>query len=597
MKNLVLFITLLGVASLAMGDVTQTGNRRLTGDYLIGGTLTVNEIAGVPSFTDGISSTYSGNWTSIGTVGAYNNLAQALSDSDFPTPANVHYYHFAGDVLDDSGNTAAPFAPVGVTYDAKGFFARANSVRFAAPEDDYLSNSSLDLKPDVGVDYTVGGWFYADWSPSGTQYLFAGSGSTTDRGIQCFLLTTPQVRCTDSANGTSDAVILGFDPPSWDWGWHHIVMRFDFSATEACMFIDGQRVDCDTLTNTRTPSSTFRVAGRYSIFESATSLEGAAQDFFFNDSEAYSDDVINQIYSRRFSGEQLAGGHVLAASSFPFTGLTGKVAFWNLNSTSQLTDGSGNGLTLTNDTAVAFDALSIFGETGIADFPGGHGFKVVDSFFDIGSVSGITMGGWYRAKNWPPDTTSDVITYLGSGGGDRAAGLFVTTAGALQVWLTDTSDCLTPVSAFTSPVVPWQAGEWHHVVGSWDGTQYHIYTDGVLFASAEVSLTPCSTTVDQFNIGGYYGNYLGQESLQEIFFARAELSAWDIKKLASSKLLPGVTVNPEYQSWVGTWKREDGHIYADMPMGWILGKKSTQLFLFPGLDAGDQIKLLMQQVR
>jgi hypothetical protein len=606
MKIFVGLLFLMATSAFAV-DQMPLGNPQVDGDVCVYANKSVGGVTNVMC-VDGATAKitypeggvpqldYQGDWRSVGTVGAVANDQQELTYADDFNTLDVAYWHLAGDANDDSGQNECSAAACNLTgtapdYLGKGFFGRENIAEFDGVSHGLLSNDAFFDPNDE--NYSVGAWFKAD---SDIGAIFAQRDTVSNASFMAYVNpSNGNLYCSAYGGGWVEKNI------SFEYGkWHHVAQTFDTSDNTVRCYLDGQLFASSTVAVVQVGANRLFTVGYHSTAPAGL-FKGRIQDVFYG-KMLLTDAQVNAIYSRRFqNANQLAGGHILAASSFPWTSLEDKMAFWNLSSTTADDSGAtacsgGNGSCgLTNNNSAPFDGTNIFGEANSAiNLNGTTQFlSHTDAFLDPfrNGPASFFMGGWFGGP-WSGSTRMLLACSGGAVNADNAFEISTGTAGSDLRFTYNNAGTTTSFPEFAHGV----DGGWQHVGIRWHNGFYYIYFNGS--EVAKVAGIPGSTDC-KFSVGARPSvtpERFWEGPVHDIAYIKAYVSEWDIKKLASSKIATSLSVTPEYQHWDGTWKREDGQIHADM-VGWILDKRSTELFLFPGLDAGDQIRLQMQQVK
>ena len=497
---------------------------------------------------------------SVGTVGSVANDYGPLADTDFPTPANVHYYHLNGDANDDSSNTAINLTVNGgLQFNGKGLFGRENVANFDGVDDSLTSTSSY-FKPG-DTDHSFGATFTFDPSKP-NQTLFA----QWQNGTNNMLVRVASTSVLQVFMGGSS--LISVDVSGYSFDEYHIAIVYTSSDNTTKLYINGKSVGAGV--NAALTSSDNFTIGSYvaGLFYS-----GKIEDIFFNNSEAYTDAQINALYSKKFTNhKQIAGGHILTNDSFPFEDLTGKVAYWNLN---DLNDDSGNGKTLTNNGGVTFSGLDIYGEARVAEFSGANHLSSIDSFFHVGNHDQSFMV-IVDKENWN-ESGCPVLASNGLSTGDWSWTFCVRSNSGLEL-------ARAGIEALELPLVNNLVGK--HIIGftyKSSDRSVKFYVDGMSYDvgsfTADLNLTasPAFTLGARF-ITGTADYFTG--TLHDAFWSPTLLSDEDIYKLASAKVDLPQLVAPENQDWSKSlWGREDGKINNQLKPDFIVDSSSNAAYV------------------
>lgn len=514
---------------------------------------------------------------SVGTVGAVANSQGALAAADFTTPTNSHWWS-----LDTNSNDATTGTAINLTqngspaFNGVGFFNREALIDFDGV-DNYLSSANAAFNVTTG-SFTVGGWLK---NSNAATYLFSKWNDTTNRQYLFYTDTNNSANFLLSTNGSAISTNLGYVNPNVAvvGQWMHYVAVFDNPNNLAKIYINGQLAASATETgdlfssNATFAINAYQNGGAFSLMRQAQ-----VQDVFFT-SDVLTDAQINAIYSHRFTNTaQVAAGHVLAASSFPFTTQTSnKVTFWNL---SDVLDGSGNGNTLTNNGSTPFTGLDIFGVAQIAKLNGSSQYlSSAAANFNPGNTS-FSYGGWFAADNWLGNGQ-----LIGNTGGTHVWRLYYDASGILPYYGTNAT---TVGYISTANLVH---GSWHHLAVSFDAgaARWETYLDGALVQSYSGGNTAAGST---FCIGSHSGSQFYKGRVQSAFFVNSALTQADIRKLYSAKITHSKNIAAQNQNWFSSWLREDSKLALPLENGWMVDMNANNLYVdFSDLNPGDYVTI------
>ena len=508
---------------------------------------------------------------SIGTVGSAGQLATygAIAATDFSGAASItSFYNVNNSPNDGSTNARNLTAGSALSFSGVGLFGNELAPVFRNDTNSFLSRTSdsfFNLNTASGT-YSFGGWFHKqNWAESVGQILMQLGGNINLRvssGNNLLLEGNVSVSLASSLLTS---------------GWHHLVGTFNGSGVGR-LYVDGQLAGTTSgFTTNATTSQVFvgKDAGGGSQFV------GMAEDLFAT-SQTLTDSQVNVIYSKRFKGQQLAGGHVLDADSFPLTSLVGKATFYNLSANAN--DGSANAKNLTNNGSTPFTGLGLFGAADAANLDGvDDNFSSTDAFFNYASGRPFAMGGWFALADWTPSGTSILFANFTSGS-DRGPYVFASSANLYAFASTNgTSD---DIGITTTANVGLVDGSWHHVALTFDGSVMRLYLDGVVIGST-VTTGQRTMTAPTYRIGAYQSTASGfmKGRARESFFVKdVALTDSDILKLMSARLdLPSsVLVGIQDQNWKTNVISEDGKTVAELSDASLLDKKNTKAYLYFG---------------
>ena len=244
--------------------------------------------------------------------------------------------------------------------------------------------------------------------------------------------------------------------------------------------------------------------------------------------------------------EDLGGGSYGPTSEFSAarTVVTGLLGRWRFDEGSGSTalDSSGAGYDGTITGATYTTGLS----STALDFTGNSGERVVvgdpvDGSLDPGTGD-FTVSAWFRTTQLPGSGDFDQLVYKSDGG--EGYELFLTDDGGvtrLSFRIRDGGASWTALD-----VTPLDDGVWHHAAGVIDGTDIHLYLDGILVATQPHAATDIDTTESlAFGAdaaGPAWSDYEGE--LDEIAIYGRALSAGEIATLATP---PGGSTTVTFQ--------------------------------------------------
>jgi len=295
---------------------------------------------------------------------------------------------------------------------------------------------------------------------------------------------------------------------------------------------------------------------------------------------------------------QISAGHVLGSSSFNFTPAD-DLAYWHLSS--DATDNSGvtacssgaAACDLTNNGSTPFTGTDLFGATGAATLNGtSQYFSSTDAFFNPGD-SDFTVWGWFKSNDWSPSSTQTLMGQENSGS-DR--GWYVDNL----IGTNDIRIINEPEGTVLQKTTGFVDGSWHFVLASFRASDdtWTLYLD---LNKSQVSGPSGVHTVTSpsFEIGALRAtpqNFFSG-SVSNVGFVTKLLSDEDIRKLYSYKQPLNLTIGPESQEWLGLWSRSDGQVKNQLENGWLVDKRSDEVFWdLSSLDSSDSVDLKLKQL-
>jgi hypothetical protein len=537
----------------------------------------------------------------VGTVGSVQN-SQGLLTTSFLTGLGLTSSNIAGFDLSGgssfktSGTATASFTEEGSpAFDAKGFFGIEDYIRFDGVDDNLVSTDA-HFNPG-NSDYSICMWIsfdewdlaldrniWADWeSPNRTHLLRLDNDS-----LEYFI----------SGDGSASSLNIDYDLKGRfvSGSTHHICTTYTTGGA-LVLYLDGQLAATGSGTAQFTNAGTvnFRVAAREATAIAFADMKG--QDFLYV-REVLTAAQVNEIYSRRFTDTpHLAGGHVLADDSFPFTSLTNRTAYWGMDTT---TDLSGNGLsswTIVGSPSIG-SVSDIFGNANSATSMTvtNDALWQDNDFFDW-TEKEFSYGGWVRKRVWSVHEGASRNVLMGVNDNTADKSLFsINVSDQLDWEVNFGGDSIGTALTLHETFLP---GSWHHFAIVLKGRTGRFYVDGIEVGSDTSTVDLTTLTQGTFQINGRSRSAANSSSADydEVFYSRRALSAVDIKKLASSKLSHNTALALSDQEWFVTVTREDAHSGLQLPMSGVVDThdSNTAYYDFSAHPAGSTINLELKE--
>lgn len=455
-----------------------------------------------------------------------------------------------------------------------------------------FTSSNAHFNPG-DADFSLGGWFKVE-EITNTMNLMS-QGASGDRSWTLILISGGVIRW--SPTNSAGSYDTDFEPSgNTDVDpneWFHVAVTHTASTNNHRVYLNGQFVGDVTQQLRAATTPIFDLGAQFGNVQNF--LSGSIQDTFFQNGSVLSDSEINAIYSRRFKGSQVAGGHVLGAASMPQNLPSTNISFFNLNADGS--DDSGNARNLTNNGAIPFSGLNIFGQVGAAQADGStQYFSSSDAFFNPDNEAFAT-GGWFAIDD--PTSPNFLITQNFSNS-DRGWRILYDGVGNLSFSVTNdaTPAAFAVIQEFQLTDLPIRNGSWHHIAMSYDGDgNLTYYLDGQAIGSNVISDVRAPTGGNTFNVMSTdNGGSFAKGRVQDVFFIRDIVRDADIAKLASRRLDHSAAISVlENQQWYGQFFRSDnGDVQNEFDQGFILDKKENSLYIDLDLDSGDQVALRLQ---
>ncbi len=501
---------------------------------------------------------------SIGSVGSAGQLATygSLETTSFPTPSLAHVYGLDTNSNDVNGTPLNLTQNGSPSFTGVGFFGKENLARFAGAQSLSSANAGFTV---ANAAFSYGGWFKVDdWG--GVTQAFIGN----HEGSSGWYL-----RVGGTIDLFSNALALSVAHNFEKGSWHHIAATYTPTGTLHTLYIDGQKAGTLSSSNTSPGTPIFRIGAKGST--ASQFLSGLAQDCFFT-TETLTDAQINGLYSKRFKGQQLAGGHVLDADSFPLTSLVGKATFYNLSANAN--DGSANAKNLTNNGSIPFTGLGLFGAANAAQLNGSsQHFSASDSFF-AESTTKVPLGffGWFAADDWTPGSTNRIFTF----------------SSGQTLYLDGTSLILDGAATLSTSMASLGLvdGQWAHIGVTYLRGVNTVWVNGVAVASNSADYGTLGTDIFIGRTTSASQYFKGRMS-NLCFLKNFDITAQDILKLMSTRVdLPSsVLVGLQDQNWKMNVISEDGKTIAELSDAALLDKKDTKAYLYFGGASGSRANI------
>ena len=241
------------------------------------------------------------------------------------------------------------------------------------------------------------------------------------------------------------------------------------------------------------------------------------------------------------------------------------VAYWRLDDPDDATkaaDTSGNGIGADHIGETTLNQPGPLHDPGAAVLlePGGtHGYIDAGDPDDLQIEGNITLEAWVKITEFPGTDEYATIISKGYDGYDTG------------YWLAihNDSDDLKLIAGAGSGSAPstvswdfdestdWQVGQWVHVVGQFDGTDWRLFVNGVERGTPAVGDPPCDTSPRKLYIGAFDNNGATVEHFLD--GAVAEVAVYN-QALPPERILAHYEtgVNPSYLDLVTRYEATDG---------------------------------------
>lgn len=302
--------------------------------------------------------------------------------------------------------------------------------------------------------------------------LYSGGGGGSYIGLNSSGYAVMEVQ-----DGNSQYAWLADTSSIADSVWHHIVGTLDNGTLAAKLYVDGEEVDSDTATSAVTGATTYGRVGTGCGSALGSFANARFDDVRFYDTPLSAAEVKN-LYKLGQSFHISESGVILTRNMNEIGPTEGLICYLKFDG--DVLDYSGYG----NDGSISGDPSYVVGIKGQ-----GLDFDASGDQVDITSCSGlpsdmITVSCWAYVNamaNWNVFVRHD---WTGDG-----SWLLYTTTAAVRFGI-----CNPAGSQHSSIKTQDVSDGWHHLCGTYDGTQTQIYIDG----SAG---TPSSVTASLDNVG------------------------------------------------------------------------------------------------
>jgi len=450
----------------------------------------------------------------------------------------------------------------GVLFNSTGGFNGSGAYQFDGVDDYINTTNSNSLNLSTAI--TVSAWIY-DKGPSPTYRMIASKPNSwfmTVYGGNLYCAVW-NLTGTPKQDTTMGAISVNT--------WMHVVMVFN--GTDVFSYINGTYTDKFSLGSSNMATNTNSVLiGRRNAGEV---FNGSLDEVMvFNRSLSTTEiyNIFNSTYSRfypsavqTFKSQIIPAGNESATWSLSGGGqayngsqLNARVGYWDISKAYNFSDLNGNNGLVGYWTMDYYNSTGIFDNSTSGNFGTFKGaafgtsnlttgvynnslmFDGVDDYVDLGDVLDITgnisVSAWVYQKGVHKGGYGIVAGKRGLSSSDSYEMVFVGD----DLWFViDTG-----TAAFSSKVdIP--LNQWHHLVGTWNGTDIILYYDGGVQVDTDPKDGSMSDVATNLIIGGTSSNYNFNGSIDDVMVFNRSLSSDEIKEI----YLKG-RVNWEYSDYV-----------------------------------------------
>ncbi len=427
---------------------------------------------------------------------------------------------------------------------------------------DYLTvphNAALNLN---GGDFTLEAWVYPEATNPGSILLKGLGGLNQDAEDYHFLVVNSKIYLSIGKAGTFSEAYSATTSVTLN-SWNHLAVSYNSSTRVATFYLNGIEDGSETF------SGTFFSTDTNDLY---IGRQGAGGGGYFSGSldeirlwsEARSQEQIQDNMNRKLD---VASESQLEAYYQFNTGIAGGTN----TSADVLTDRSGNGhgatllnfgLSSTSSNWVQSNAIigdqaiaeGLIGAGNALDFDGSDDHVLVSDNSTLESSSLLTIEAWVR-----PDATSSfrglVSRYFTSGDASNAY-LLEINSGNYNFVINESDNNLVSASGSAT------ASTWTHVAGVADGTNVHLYIDGILVASTAYDGSITSNSSRDLYIGryrndgfGYFDGQIDEVRIWNVVRSGADIQANMFEQLTGSET--GLVAYYRFDEALGTSLDDD----------------------------------------
>jgi len=189
------------------------------------------------------------------------------------------------------------------------------------------------------------------------------------------------------------------------------------------------------------------------------------------------------------------------------------------------------------------------------EFNGGSKYVNVPTSASLSPTASITVEAWIYATSWGVNAwTNTIVSKEDWASGSRGYVLRCGNSGRLSFNI-GTGSTWSEVVTTTTVM---NLNQWHHVAGTFSGTQLKIFVDGIEVATTSVTATITASPYD-FRIGECaYSNVSSRPFTGRIDEVRVWNTALSITQLRDYMCRPITSAHPAYSNLKGYWKLDEG---------------------------------------
>ncbi len=425
-----------------------------------------------PESMPGISGTIDGG----GGVNTLDYSEYAVGSDDQPIAGRVSWYKGEGDFTDAIGdNDGIPqngvtFAP-GRVGNAFSFDGADDFVEIADSPNQSPASISLEawVNPDTLDGFDVIMSKYQSVVPGNYSWAFSRNGGNVEFGVY---------------QGTTGRVVGTIDPVLAAGQWRHVVGTFDLATQVLAIFVDGVAIPTEFVPGHDAPITAINDSSSPVRIGALANSSGIVSNHW--------DGLIDEptIYDRALSAAEVQSLYA------PDAAISGLVSWYKGEGNFTDSIGGNNG---TPHNGVGFAPGRI---GGAFSFDGVDDYIHVPNAADLEPAT-VTVEVWVNSANTPGDNSY----ILSKGAHSTIGGSYALYTGYNSI-IFYISDGATYVHSPEGGDI-WD-GNWHHVVGSYDGDRIRLYVDGAevgVGTQTNIDIRYEGTDPSDLFIGSYAADY------------------------------------------------------------------------------------------
>ena len=309
---------------------------------------------------------------------------------------------------------------------------------------DSASSQYIQTTFNIGNTSTFSVSMWANTTSFTTTQILIDNRDAGSDGFNCYIYNnTLQFRINGVDLGVSTSTLSNNT-------WFHLGLTYD--GVNKKIYFNGSKVDETTQSATLNVTNTLRI-GTVSHTTPSNFFNGKLDHVAIFD-YALSSSQVTTLYGNSTNGV----GNPMSLSTKP-------VAYYKLGEKAAF---NGSEYLVTNAASEVFSPYAL-------EFDGTNDYIDCGNNSSLQITQNITISVWFKIDNSSSGTYGNIITKWISG--DKAWSSYVTkSTGILSFWISSNGSTQTKINSTTSV----NDGNWHHFVGTNDGSNNRLYIDGVL---------------------------------------------------------------------------------------------------------------------